>query len=236
MPNEFLNETWQQALPEALAKVGVEGILFYEPTRRVGALAAARAVRQVARITYYGANDKMLERIGRSPNFAHLSELDFQDVHLTDAGLRAFAKNTSMTRLRDLTLSTSTYRGSAKARFTSAGVLALLNSARLPLLDSLEINGPSPAKFDYKRFFANQGLTRLTKLRLDIQVPMATVLASPHLANLRNLHLDITKMTDSDTDALLASPTFAKLTSLWLGVPTGVSVQSKRKLSARFKD
>ena len=62
-------------------------------------------------------------------------------------GLKAFAKSTRTANLRSLTISNDGGLSTKKPKFTAAGVLALLNSARLPRLGTLDLDVNSK-KFD----------------------------------------------------------------------------------------
>jgi uncharacterized protein (TIGR02996 family) len=234
--SDFLLKAWQNALPDALARTGVEGLYFYSPTKRIADFAASPALRWVARVQYPGADDRALAAFASSPNFAHLSGLDFQEVRLTDAGLRDFAKTTNTARLREVAISTEGGLTHTKAKFTAAGVLALLHSDRLPHLDALDIECGSAAKFGMEPFLADTGLRKLRKLRLGIHLPASEVLPCPHLANLHTLELVDASCTDADVSTLLGSPTFAGLKTLWLVTSTRLAPATVKKLEARFGD
>ncbi len=228
--DKFLLKDWQTPRAEALAAVGVQGLLFHSATKRVSALAASPGVRWVAEILYPGADDDALAIFGRAPNLAHLSALDLQEVGVTDKGLRTFAEKSNMTRLRELHITPEGALTKRKAKFSSAGVLALLTSGRFPLLTSLDVEGVPPAKFGAAAFFADPALKQLTKLALDIRIPMALVVACPHLTNLRELRMHDTAMTDAECQAILASRVFANLKELSLYLPVRLSAASEAKL------
>ena len=232
--SDFLLKSWQTALPDALAAVGVEELCFYFPTKRSKDFAASPALRWVARVQYPGADDAGLVAFGRASNLDHLSGLELQEVRFSDAGLRSFAETTAMTRLRSLTITTEGGLTDIRPKFTAAGILALLGSHHLPRLDALDIGGISAARFDTAMFFADAGLKRLTALTLGCRVPLADVVACPHLSNLRRLTLEDCVMTDADANALLTSPTFANLTALVLTLPTPLSAATEKKLNKRF--
>jgi uncharacterized protein (TIGR02996 family) len=230
----FLSKKWQAALPDALAAVGVEELFLYSPTKKIADLANSPALSWVARLSYPGADDAALAAFARSGNLAHLSELQLREVKCTDAGLRDFAKNTSTSRLRALTLSSEGALGHTKPKFTAGGVIALLKSDRFPLLDSLEITRQSAEKFGLKKLLADPALARLKTLSLVVPVKAAEVLASPHLKNLHSLQLHDAEMTDSDADKLLASRTFTKLRELVLYLDSRLSPATEKKLRDRF--
>jgi uncharacterized protein (TIGR02996 family) len=230
----FLSKKWQAALPEALAAVGVEELFLYSPTKKVADLANSPALRWIARLGYPGADDAALAAFARSEQLAHLSKLELREVKFSDAGLRDFAKNARTPGLRSLTLSSEGALGHTKPRFTAAGVVALLQSDRLPRLDALEITRQSAEKFGLKKLLADPALARLKTLSLVMPVKAAEVLASPHLKNLQSLQLHDAGMTDADADALLSSRTFAKLRELDLYLDSRLGPTSEKKLRDRF--
>ncbi|MCI0705328.1 MAG: hypothetical protein L0241_30075, partial [Planctomycetia bacterium] len=197
-------------------------------------LTAFESLRWFCHFEYSEATEEALAEFARSPNLTQLSVLELNDATVTDAGLRDFAKNTCMANLRELSLRTPGEPKSTKLKISSKGLLEVLNSKRLPRLEALTFDGISLKQFKPDVFFADAGLKKLTELRLGIPMPMSEVLACKHLSNLRFLEVDLTETTDKDTDRLLASRTFAKLESLWLGPTTRLSAASEKKLRNRF--
>lgn len=232
---EFLLNARQAALPDALAAVGVEELSFHSPTKRVADFVGSQALRWVSRIQYPGADDKTLGAIAGAPNCAHLSGISFQEVCFTDTGLKTFAKSARTSNLRNLTISNEGGLTTKKPKFTAAGVLALLNSERLPLLDNLFLD-VSSSKFDVRPLFADPGVEKLKTLWLAPPTRVADVVASRHLKNLTALILHDAEMTDADAEALLASETLAKLDFLSVALPTLLAPATEKKLQKRFGD
>ncbi|QJX00384.1 hypothetical protein [Frigoriglobus tundricola] len=81
---------------------------------------------------------------------------------------------------------------------------------------------------------ADDGLKKLRELFLGIRVPISSVIACPHLTNLRTLGINVTALTDEGAEAFLASPTFANLETLFLLLPTRPAPKTLKKLSKRF--
>jgi uncharacterized protein (TIGR02996 family) len=231
---DFLKKKWQQTLTDALKTVGVEELCFYTRTTRINDFANAEALRWVTRIQYPGATDAMLAALAGAPNLAHFSAMILEEAKFSDAGLREFARTTQMSRLRKLTLTTTGGGAQTKAKFTASGVLALLRSDRLPLLNALDVDGFPDQKFAADDLFTDPALAKLRELRLGNEVSVARVLACPHLANLELLELGKTTLTAAEAGALLASPTLAKLKTLWLGLSTRLGPATVKKLKARF--
>jgi uncharacterized protein (TIGR02996 family) len=229
----FLLKKWQPALPDAIAAVGIEELVFYSPTKRIAEFVASEALRWTAGIHYNGADDKMLAALATAPNCAHLATLNLSEVSFTDPGLKAFATTTQTANLRKLTISTEGALTSKKAKFTAAGVLALLNSDRLPRIDHLDIDA-STKKFDVRPLFADPGIGKLKSLWLSPLTRVADVVASRHLKNLTTLILNDAEMSDADAEALLASKTLAKLTELSVTVPDRLDPATEKKLEKRF--
>jgi uncharacterized protein (TIGR02996 family) len=229
---DVLLKKWRTALPEAVAAVGVEELCSHSATTRVAEYVRSPVFRRVARTQYPGANDKMLEALATAPDCAHLSGINFQEVELTDAGLTAFAQTTGTSRLRSVTISTVGGLTNKKAKFTAAGIGALLNSDRLPRLEFLELETASP-RFDPGPLFACAGLQKLKTLWLSCRARMADVVASRHLTNLTTLIVHETELTDADADALVG-PKFAKLGEVVLSVPEHLSPATQKKLKKRF--
>ncbi|MCE9560838.1 MAG: hypothetical protein K8U57_02165 [Planctomycetes bacterium] len=139
-------------------------------------------------------------------------------------------------RLQEFTITTASPRRHTKAKFTAAGVLTLLNSARLPGLTAFDVSGPTAETFGAAEFFADAGLAKLTRLTLKVRVSLADVIACPRLAHLRKFRLDDTDLTEGDANSLLASPTFARLTNLTLWTRGPLPHGFEGKLRARFGD
>ncbi len=230
--SEYLLKNRLEPQAEALAAVGVEGLYFHNPTKKVTVLAGSPGVRWVAQILYYGADDNALAVFGQAPNMAHLSGLDLQEVGVTDKGLRAFAEKGNMPNLRKLDMNPNGALTKRKAKFSAAGILALLNSGRFPLLDKLHIEDVPAAKFGAAEFFADPALKQLTKLCLEPGCPMKLIAACPHLTNLRELRVHDTTLTNDDVDALLANPALGNLKELVLTLTARTA--NEKKLRERF--
>lgn len=233
---DFVQKKHQKVFPDAFAAVGLETLSFYTPARRVGELPGAPAFRWVSRMECPAVGDAALEALGTSQHLTHISGFEFPEVQISDAGLKTFARTTNTLRLQKFAITTASPRRYTKAKFTAAGVLALLNSERLPGLTALNVSGPTPEKFGAAEFLADAGLTKLTQLALQVRVNLTDVIACPHLVNLRKLRLDDADMTEGDADALLASPTFAQLTNLTLWTRAPLPRGFEGKLRARFGD
>ncbi|WP_439623863.1 TIGR02996 domain-containing protein [Gemmata sp.] len=231
---KFLQAKYQQVFPDALAAVGLETLSFYTPARRVGELPGSPALRWVSRMECPAVGDAAFEAFGTSPHLAHITAFEFGEAKISDAGLKAFARTAGTARLRKFAVTTASPRESTKARFTAAGVLALLSSPRLPALTALGVGAGAAERFGAAEFLADPRLSKLTELTFGVRGPLADVIACPHLVNLRSLRLDVTAVTEADTDALLASPTFAKLTELLLDSFGPLPPGTKKKLQSRF--
>lgn len=204
----FLKKSCQQAIPDALASVGVHELGFYSAAnKRIKELAASTAFRWCTGVSYPGADDGSLYAIGDSENFAHISSLSLDNMHVTDAGLKSFAANSVTVRLRKIGL--GAYGG---GQYTVAGVLAILNSQRFPRLDSLDLIDYQPV--DWSRLFSNSGLQKLVALRLGFYFPMIALTTCKHLMNLRELVIETATITDDDVDALLNNPVFSNLSKV----------------------
>ena len=211
----FLQKAHQKAMPDALAAVGVEHITFYSSTAKFAALAASPAIRWTADVQYPGADDAALASFASSPEWAHLSGLTFTQTKATDGGLKAFAASAGQAKLRRFGLAARGGMSTARGKYTAAGLLAVLESPRFPLLDSLDLESGQPAKFDYAAVLASPAMTRMRTLRLDT-APMTVLAACPNLTNLRELAVNGANLTDADVTALLANPALANLTSVKL--------------------
>ncbi len=213
---EFLQKAYQKVAPGALAAVGVEYIGFYSATKKFAALAASPAIRWTAAVGYPGADDAALAAVAASPEWAHLSGLEFTEATATDAGLTAFARTARQTRLRKFGWAARGGMSKARGKYSVAGVLAVIESDRFPLLDALDLECGQPPKFDYAALLASPALARLRSLSLDGGVPMATLAACPNLTNLRELAVNSGYLTEADVTTLLSNPALANLTTLRL--------------------
>ena len=211
---KFLQKNYQGSMPDALAAVGLEELNFYSPTKRIKELAASSAFRWVARVRYPGADDAALAAFGGSPHFTHVNKLKLQEMTATDGGLKAFAKSSGTTRVRELALASGGGMTNARGKYTVVGLLAVLNSDRFPLLEALDLESGQPSKFAWPAFLADAGLKRLRKLRLSSGVPVSALASCPNLTALRELRINSARITDADADALLANPALAKLGKL----------------------
>jgi uncharacterized protein (TIGR02996 family) len=234
--HDLLREKWQQAVADGLGRVGVEELIVFGSTKRSAALiaelVACPALRAVASLSLDDVNDSALEIIGRAETCAHLSTLQLSDTTITDAGLKRFAATTGMARLRMLYVSPP--GGLTKTGKTTAdGVRALLHSARLPQLNALHVNGAGK-KFGLATLLADPALAKLRALHLSHPVALADVLPCPHLTNLHTLELLRATVTSADVNELLASPNFANLKVLWLGLKRHLAPTTKKKLKERF--
>jgi hypothetical protein len=128
----------------------------------------------------------------------------------------------------------------ARGKYTVAGVLAVLNSVRFPLLAELDLEQDQPARFGWQAFFADPGLKRLETLRvrLGTNVSIAPLASCPHLASVRELRVNSSLVTDADAGALLANPALAGLSQLHMyGMNWGrprLSGHAEERLRARF--
>ena len=231
---DFLRPAYQRALPDALAVVGVEELLLQTAITKVEALTGAPAMRWVCSLTTDTPDDATLRVLARSPDCAHLSALYLFSPKVTDAGLRSFAKTTAVTRLRHFGVTGAPHR----LRYTAKGVLAVLNSSRLPLLNSLTVYDWAEDSFEYAAVFRDPGAARLMRLELAGPVPLSELLTHDHFRQLRDLRLEQTTVTDADVTALLTSSTLSGLTHLRLshvnpGRPR-LSKESEARLVARF--
>lgn len=231
-PSAFLLKKNQTALQEALAAVGVEELCFYSATKRVAALVGSEALRWVPRLQLPGADDAALALIATAPNCAHLSGLNLQECAYTDKGLKAFAESTVTANLKSLCLSNEGGLDTKKAKFTVAGVLAALNSDRLPRLDHLDLE-VSERSFNVRPLFADAGVKKIKTLWVTPRVDLADLVRSPHLTNLTELILNDARMTDADADALVG-PRFAKLKDVSLTLADRPTAETKKKLKKRF--
>lgn len=212
----FLQKAHQKVIPNALAAVGVEYLGFYSATATYVALASSPAIRWTASVGYPGADDAALAAFASSSEWTHLSELSFTQTKATDAGPSAFAASAGQTKLRRFGLAARGGMSTARGKYTAAGLLAVLESTRFPLIDTLDLESGQPPKFDYAAVLASPAMTRLRTLRLDSGVPMSVLAACPNLTNLRELAVNGANLTNADATALLANPALTNLTSVKL--------------------
>lgn len=225
-----LVKKWQTPLAEALAAVGVEELCFYSATKRANEFVGLPLFRWTAGIQYPGADDTFLAALASTPNCAHFTRLDLREVAFTDSGLTTFARTTETVRLRSLALSNEGGLTIRKPKFTAAGLRALLESDRLPRLESFEFE-TSSAKFDISALFASAGLQKIKALQLLCRARMSDVVASRHLGNLATLIVHETELTDAD---VLVGPKFANLEEVLLSLPARLPPATEKKLRKRF--
>lgn len=231
--SEFLLKKHQAALPDVLSRVGVEQLCFYSPTKKLAEFAGAPAFRWAAGIQYPGADDGAMKLFAASDACAHFSQLDLQELVATDAGLRAFADTTKMSNLKRLELSTEGGLSSKKPRFTAAGVVALVESKRLPALDELTVETSAP-RFEIGPLFASPGLKKLRKLTLEANCSLADVAASKHLTKLESLVLHGVVFVPADARALVASRGLSGLKELVINLRQTQDDDTCQLLRAHF--
>lgn len=85
----------------------------------------------------------------------------------------------------------------ARGKYTVAGVLAVLNGARFPLLVELDLEQDQPARFGCQAFFVEQGLKQLRTLRVRFgtNVSIVPLASCPHLANVQHLRVNSSLIT-----------------------------------------
>lgn len=147
---------------------------------------------------------------------AHLSDLQLDEVKVTDAGLEAFARHSRTTKLREFQLTVAGTLKTLKGKYTAAGLLAVLESERFPRLSGLYLGAEQPAKFDWAALFASPALKRVRSLAVGGKAPLAALAACPHLTALEELLVRNAVVTDADVEALLASKALKKLTGFIL--------------------
>lgn len=233
----FLLKAAQQALPEVFAQLGVETIEFFGTTKRVTAVTDSPALRWVSGVIWGECDDKALNAFGRSPTCDHLSSIEFTDSKVTDTGLREFAASATTNRLRRFALPLG---GTLQPRrkYTAAGVVAILESQRFPLLDTLDLGGIQQAKFSYDALLTSPQLKRLVRLKAGGNVPVSLLVASPHLTALRELSVEDSQIDDQDVDMLLANPALKQLQRLRFWEANAgaqrLSREAEQKLRGRF--
>jgi uncharacterized protein (TIGR02996 family) len=230
---QFNRAAVRDGLPDALAAVGVQELCFFQSVPDVAAVATFPGMRWVAGLEYHGVTNEGLAMFARSAECANLSSILFGQLKATDDGLRAFAKNTRTARLRELFLMTNDRGSPLRGNFTWAGAVSVLESKRLPVLDSLGVIG-LPAKFGTSTFLAHPALRKLRTLDLYAKVRIADLIASPNLLNLHELVVENTDATNGDVDALVACPNLPNLKEFELGFEARPSKASEKKLKARF--
>jgi uncharacterized protein (TIGR02996 family) len=210
----FLLKAHQPLIPEALAAVGVELLHFCSSTKKIETFAASPAFKCVSGFSYHEADDTALGLFGASEQMAHLSEIQLDEVKVTDAGLEAFARDSRTTKLRRFGCTVAGTLKTLKGKYTAAGLLAVLESKRFPRLCELDLGTEQPAKFDWAALLASLSLKKLRKLTLGGKAPFAALVACPHFTAPESLTVYNAFVTDADVEALLASKALKKLTAL----------------------
>ena len=232
----FLLKPHQMAVCEWFPRVGVYLLVLNDKATREPEVATSPALAWVSQFQWSHSklDDSGLAALAKSSHVGRLTSFALQQCKVTDAGLKAFAETTAMPNLRHFGLS-STLR---LAKYTSAGVLAVLNSSRFPKLCDLELESEQTTTLDYKGLFANPGVKKLIRLRLGWKSEPGCAFRCPHLTNLRRMSVNSGVVTDADVDALLANPALAGLKDLWMygmnGGKPHLSAATEKRLRERF--
>jgi uncharacterized protein (TIGR02996 family) len=92
----------------------------------------------VLNLAYDNVTDTVAEAVAASPHLSRLTELDMKGSAVGDAGARALAASPHLKRLHVLRL--GEYKGQTEVRISTAGVLALAESATLANLAELNLD------------------------------------------------------------------------------------------------
>ncbi|WP_439631823.1 TIGR02996 domain-containing protein [Gemmata sp.] len=210
----FLKKDHQRALAERLPLVGAHTLLLTGRTARPGAVAGSAALEWFAELCWLGGklDDAGLRELARSPCGARLSRVLVTDLRCTNAGLAALAKSAAFPNLRTVGLRA----GSPRVAYTHRGVLRVLESARFPRLESLDLLDRLPAGFDQPAFYNEPVLSRVRVLWAPSGGDTSALCRCRRLTNLESLRISSSTVTDDDARALLDNPAFARLKVLEL--------------------
>jgi uncharacterized protein (TIGR02996 family) len=228
----FVQKKIQKAVCEWFPRVGVNRLVLLGPTAPPKLVAASPALAWVPSFEWDQGmiDDAGLTALAASRHFARLGTFGLDGVKLTDRGLLAFADAGTMPNLRRVQL-----RSGGKAKYTAAGILAVVGSERLPRLCELDLDCDQPKSLDYKALFADARLGRLKGLQLGWKSDVGTAVRSPHLTGLEDLSANEITLTVEDIDALLANPALKNLKRLALdGVGSRLPPAPVKRLRDRF--
>jgi uncharacterized protein (TIGR02996 family) len=144
-----LQTAHQTAVCEWFPRVGVDLLALNDKATREPEVAASPALAWVSRFDWCDSklDDSGLAALAKSPHVGRLTSFALEQCKVTDAGLETFADTATMPNLRHFALS-KTLR---LAKYTSAGVLAVLKSLRFPKLCDLELESEQTTTLDYTR-------------------------------------------------------------------------------------
>ncbi len=209
-PGRFLKKDHQAAVREGFPAVGVGDLHLTGRTKRPALLFESPALAWVPEFHWWnsGAGDEAFRRIAACPHLANLSRLVIEKAHCTDEGLAAVADSAGLPRLRAF--------GLRDAGYTTTGLLRVLNSDRLPLLDELDLDGPKANTVSYEAVLADPGVSRLKRWRSGTWTPLRAFARCPNLTALEKLVVYDSVMTDADAEALAGNPALRALRVVFL--------------------
>ena len=234
----------QQMVSKWFSRVGVVRLALGESNQphlaphRIKALVDSPALAWVAQFSWHRGylNDADLRIIALSPHTSRWSRFEFSHPHCSDAGMEALADSRSFPNLRGFALNGGVYG----ARFSTRGILSILNSERLPKLDRLEVTGALPGSYKIGELFLDPALERLRVLCQGSLTNLSELVSCPHLTNLETLVVIDSVITDANIQTFLDNPAFAKLRSLTLyninDHHAPLSIQAEERLRERFRE
>jgi uncharacterized protein (TIGR02996 family) len=237
-PGRFVKKDHQEAVGAGFPTVGVNSLHLWEPTKRPQLVADSPALAWVPKLTWTDARaeDPVFEALAASPHLGRLSTLVIEKPWCTDRGLTALAKSKGLPNLRTFGLQNGLWRG----RYSTKGVLRVLNSPNLPHLDALDLSKTQPIDVKWRAFFHDPGLSRLKWLWLGFQSAMHELARCPHLTALEVLDVSDTTITDADVSVLVANPALRNLRTVSLfdmnASELPLSRVAEERLRERFGD
>ncbi|HUR52977.1 MAG TPA: TIGR02996 domain-containing protein [Gemmataceae bacterium] len=233
-PKQFLQKSHQKAVREWFPLVGINDLTMHTRATQCAGVAASPALAWAPEFAWDEGkiDDAGLSALAASPHFTRLSTFSVDQNVVTDKGLREFADTATMPNLRTFKL----WSGN-KAKYTAAGMLALVSSKRFPNLCDLELECGQPNSLKWAELFADPRVKRLKRLMIGWKGDIAAAVRSPNLSGLEELGGNDVTFTEADADALLANPAFAGLKRFHLeSLDVKLTPVIKKKLRERFGD
>ncbi len=227
----FLVKKHQQEAAEWYPRLGVTRMILTESSKKADGLAASPALGWTPHLRWLRsqAEDGQLVALAGSPHLGVLSRLELTHLRCTDAAFTALAKSSALPRLRALEVRDGLWGG----KYTDKGVLRILNSERLPMLEELCLKDTPPAGQRTEHIARDPGIARLKRLILvgGMAEPaaIAALAGNPHAAGLEMLDLHDNDIDEAAALALAGSSHLIGLKRLDL---TGMNNRGRRRLPA----
>jgi uncharacterized protein (TIGR02996 family) len=235
LTGKFMQKAYQQTLLAHLPILGTNWMILRGSTKRVDVLSDCESLAWTPSLTWYDTqlDDEGIKRFSASPHLHRLSGLMLEKLRCTDAGLADLANSDRLPLLRRLRLIEPVYGG----RFTAKGVLAVLKSKKVPLLEELAVT--TAFRFKLGSFAAGppNALSRLKRLFLRTGESFSPIAACSRLTGLRDLQVESHShaFTDDNLSTLVENRSFEKLQRFAFQQPRHCSAISKAVLK-RLKD